>query len=298
MIDETDLHSAVAAQRQQPHVRMGDLMVAAGKLPEDDLYQALSEQLGVPYVHLGDFDVDPVALANLPQELLPAQRVLPLMLHEGRLVVATDDPADNSALSTLRFRAQRPIEAVLASPTDLDAAIAVHYPPLRTGRCTRKQIACARRHPLIAGDNSGTARGAKTDRTAGEQPPAQCGAAPRLGHPRAAAGTHAEARYRIDGTLQLIGEFGAALVPAIVARIKVLASMDVAERRLPQDGAIHLDTPNGQVDMRVSIMPAIFGENVVIRILDRNVGLRRLDDIGFPAATGSASVGSSIVIRD
>jgi len=66
----------------------------------------------------------------------------------------------------------------------------------------------------------------------------------------------------------------------------VLANLDVTERRLAQDGAIHMDTSTGTVDMRVSIMPAIYGENVVIRILDRNIGLRRLRDIGFNEADG------------
>lgn len=287
MIDETDLHSAVAAQRQQPHVRMGDLLVASGKIQEDDLYRALGEQLGVPYVHLGDFDIDPIALAKLPQELVRAQRVLPLMMHEGRLILATDDPADSSALSALRFRAQHPVEAVLASPSDLDAAIAVHYAPFADG-ALHAEAERLRSRP------SAHAQGITAAQLAAQKPVVRLVNNLLLNAVQRRASDvhvrprehHAEARYRIDGSLQLIGEFSAALVPAIVARIKVLASLDVTERRLPQDGAIHIDTPHGQVDMRVSIMPAIYGENVVIRILDRSVGLRRLDDIGFTGSDG------------
>ena len=93
----------------------------------------------------------------------------------------------------------------------------------------------------------------------------------------------ADVRYRIDGSLVAVGEFNRALLPAVAARIKVLATMNVAEHRLPQDGAIHMATPQGPVDMRVSMMPAVHGENVVIRILDPKVGLRRLSDVGFPS---------------
>jgi type IV pilus assembly protein PilB len=100
-------------------------------------------------------------------------------------------------------------------------------------------------------------------------------------HPRERC---AEVRYRIDGSLVAVGEFNRALLPSIVARIKVLATMDLAEHRLPQDGAIHLSTPQGPVDMRVSMMPAVHGENVVIRILDPKIGLRRLVDVGFSVA--------------
>jgi type IV pilus assembly protein PilB len=97
-------------------------------------------------------------------------------------------------------------------------------------------------------------------------------------HPREGC---ADVRYRIDGSLVAVGEFNRGLLPAVVARIKVLATMNVAEHRLPQDGAIHMATPQGPVDMRVSMMPAVHGENIVIRILDAKVGLRRLADIGF-----------------
>jgi hypothetical protein len=100
-------------------------------------------------------------------------------------------------------------------------------------------------------------------------------------HPRE---RFAEVRYRIDGSLVAVGEFNRALLPSIVARIKVLAAMDLAEHRVPQDGAIHLNTPHGPVDMRVSMMPAIHWENVVIRILDPKVGLRCLADVGFSAS--------------
>ena len=129
-VNDTGVHRALAMQADHPDVRLGDQLLVTNEVQDEFLYRALSEQMGVPYVRLGEFDVEPAALAVLPQEIARERRVLPLMFHEGRLVIATDDPADNDKLSLLRFRTQKPIEVVLASPRDLDTAIATHYPAI------------------------------------------------------------------------------------------------------------------------------------------------------------------------
>jgi type IV pilus assembly protein PilB len=275
------IHRGLAAQEVRPTARLGSVLVATGEINEDELYRALSEQLGVTYVRLGEFDIDATALASLPPDVARAHRVLPLMFHEGKLVIATDDPADSEKLSALRFRAQKPIEFVLASPTALNTAIATYYP-------LTEDAALDREAERLLGGRIEPAE-VPVERLAQQKPIVRLVANLLLnGVQRRASDIHlhprehcADVRYRIDGSLVAVGEFNRALLPAVVARIKVLATMDVAEHRLPQDGAIHMDTPQGPVDMRVSMMPAVHGENVVIRILDPKVGLRRLADVGF-----------------
>jgi type IV pilus assembly protein PilB len=285
VLEHGDLLDALEKQRQKPETHLGELLLDAGKIEEDALYRALGQKLGVPYVHLGSFDIDPAAIALLPLDFARTHRVLPLMLHEGRLVVATDDPSDSDALAAVRFRAQRSIEAVLANPSELDTAIAAHYPGFEDSGLREEA-------ERLTGRSAEESRASGAERMAVQRPIVRLvnnlllNAVQRRAsdiHLRPREG-RAEARYRIDGSLILVGEFSAALVPSIVARIKVMASLDLAEHRLPQDGAIHMQTPHGQVDLRVSIIPAIFGENVVIRILDRSVGLRRLSDVGFQGA--------------
>jgi len=284
VVNDRDVHDALAQQKTRPKARLGDLLVEAGKLTDRDLYQALAEQMGLPFVELRNFDVEPEALALLPQELVRAHRVLPLMIHDGQLVVATDDPANSDSLSALRFRAQRPINPVLATPVDLDEAIAKHYPPFDEDAL------------LANAEQARTEREQQAGLSNAEQLASQKPIVRLVNNlllsavQRRASDVHlrprertCEARYRIDGTLVQVGEFNPGLTPAVVARIKVLAGMDVAEHRLPQDGAIHMGTSHGDVDLRVSVMPAVFGENVVVRILDRNVGLRRLAQVGFQA---------------
>lgn len=280
VVDDQQVREAMAEQKQHPEAKLGDLLVASGELSEEDLYQALGRQMGIPYVRLREFDIEPAALALLPHDLLRARRVLPLMLHGERLVLATDDPANSSTLSALRFRAQRSIDAVLATPSDLDAAIAIHCPPFESTELKLEAERTPKSDEALAAETLAMSRPVvrlvndlllnAIQRRASDI------------HLRPGQ-HHAEARYRIDGSLILISEFSRALMPAIVARIRILATLDITEHRLPQDGAIRIDTPHGSVDMRVSIMPAVCGENVVIRILDRSVGLRRLADIGFDA---------------
>lgn len=284
VLDAADIRSALENQKQHPDMRLGDLLLASGKLSQEELYRALSQQMGVPYVHLGDFEVDPAALALLPQEMVRTRRVMPLMLHEGRLVLATDDPADSNTISAVRFRAQRPVEAVLANPVDLDMAIAAHYPPFGDAALVQEAERLRRGRTSEIDTQS-------PEKLAAEKPIVRLVCNLLLNAiQRRASDLHlrprehyGEARYRIDGSLVLVGEYNVALIPVIVARVKVLAGLDITERRRPQDGAIHMETPNGRVDMRVSIMPAAFGENVVIRILDRNASLRRFGDVGLDA---------------
>ncbi len=288
VLSETGVHRVLAAQSAQPGSKFGDQLVRTHEVDEDSLYRALSEQIGVPYVRLGDFKADPAALASLPANIVREHRVLPLMYDVERLVVATDDPADSDKLALIRFRSQTNVEAVLATPRDLDSAIATRYPVM--GDAALEAEAEER---LLS--TTEAPAGTSIEVLAREKPIV------RLVHSlltdavaRRASDIHirphekyGDAHYRIDGTLVRVGELNRHLLPGVVARIKVLGGMDLAEHRLPQDGAIHFRMPTGQVDMRVSIMPTVHGENVVIRLLDPRIGLRRLDDIGFSDADGN-----------
>lgn len=283
LTSDTGIHRALAVQTDRPEARLGSMLVESGAITEDQLYRALADQLGVPYVRLGEFDAEASALAILPSDFAHTHGVLPLMFHDGKLIVATDDPADSDKLSAVRFRTQKQIEAVLASPVDIQTAIATHYPLIEDAALSSE----AERLLLDKAEPT-----APIERLAQQKPivrlvnnlllnAVQRRASDIHLHPRERC---ADARYRIDGALVAVGEFNRALLPAVVARIKVLAAMDVAEHRLPQDGALHITAGQRPIDMRVSMMPAVYGENVVIRILDPSVGLRRLADVGFSSA--------------
>ena len=276
-LSDTGVNRALALQEASPGERLGDLLLSSGEIGEDDLYRALADQMGVLYVRLGDFDADPAALAALAPEHARAHRLLPLMFERGRLIVATDDPSDSAALNALKFSTQYPVEAVLASPEDLDVAIATRYPAIGSETLDLKVDHAPAAPPI--------------ERLALDKPIVRLlnnllidAVRRRASDVHLRAREHkAEVLYRIDGSLVAVGEFKRTVLPSVVARIKVLAGMNVAEHRVPLDGAIHFKAARGSVDMRVSSIPTIYGENVVIRILDPSAGLRRLSDVGFTA---------------
>ena len=278
-----ELTSALADQRTHPTTRLGELLVARGKIADDDLYRALSAKLGLPYVRLGGFLVEPEALAKVPQDVVRIYRVLPLLIDRSKLVLAMRDPTDSETIATLSVLTRMQIEPVLATPHDIDDAIATHYPAFDED-ALREAAEQLHRPERVA-----TNEEASAEKLAQQQPivrlvsnmlqdAVQRRASDIHIRPRERS---AEVLYRIDGALVRVREFASTLLPAVVARVKVLADMDLAEHRRPQDGAIHLTAGKRAVDLRVSMMPSLYGENVVIRILDRSVGLRRMSDIGF-----------------
>ena len=263
-------------------VRLGEALTMAKAVHTQDIFQTLSEQFGVPFVRLSEFDIEPDALERIPQEEMRRLRVIPLMLDNRRLVVAMADPSDSEAIGTLGAVSRLTIEPVLAMPREIERAIATHRPPFDD------QALVAEAHRLRK-ENGQAPDSAYIEELASKKPIVRLVANMLFDAvQRHASDIHLRPRksgvdvlYRIDGTLMQVRNFEAALLPAAVARIKVLAELDLAEHRLPQDGRIHVTIGGRDVDLRISIMPAAHGENVVIRILDRAVSLRHIKDIGF-----------------
>ena len=284
-LSESDLQGALAEQKSHPHSRLGEILLAEGRISEDELYLALSLKLGVPYVRLGSFDVDPDALEDIPQDVARSYQVLPLMRHHGRLVVATKDPTNSEVLGALSVLTRSTIEPVLASPAELEAALSTCYPPFDDAELANESQRLGA--PAVRQLAPETA-----EKLANERPIVRFVA--NVLHDavqRRASDIHIRPRdqnvevlYRIDGSAIHIRNFSSALLPGVIARLKVLASLDLAEHRLPQDGAIHFGSPERGVDLRVSLIPSVRGESCVIRVLDQAASLRRIADVGFTAS--------------
>lgn len=279
-LSETGIFKAIKLQHDGRRDRIGKLLVELGRVNEREVYAALGRQLGMPFVRLAEFDIEPQALMSLPQHIIRGLSVLPLMLDRDRLVVAVSEPADVEALSTLHVAARRPIELVLATPEEIRTAIATHCPAFEDIGVTEQpqEHAAARQQAALT-----------LEQIADQAPVVRL--VTNLLHDavnRHASDVHirpgessAEAFFRVDGSLISVRVFSKALLPAIVARIKVLAGMDLAEHRVPQDGSIRMNVQGRPVDMRVSVIPTIHGESAVVRLLDPGVSLRRLESVGF-----------------
>ncbi|MEN9436249.1 MAG: Flp pilus assembly complex ATPase component TadA, partial [Pseudomonadota bacterium] len=240
----------------------------------------------VPVVGLLDFEPDPSALESFPGDMAERFRVLPLRRDGEVLMVAMAEPLDAEQQSLIRFVTRCRLVAVLAAQDDLGHAIRRCYPDsidaneldalnvseMETGsdeeaqRLWSEAEALARQAPIVRLVN--TLLTDAVQRRASDI------------HIRPGAKTF-DVLYRINGTLVPVRSLRRALLPPVVGRIKILASMNSAEHRLPQDGRIRITENGAGVDLRISIIPSQFGESVVIRVLARTADTRSLDAIGF-----------------
>ncbi|HEY9036162.1 MAG TPA: GspE/PulE family protein [Pseudomonadales bacterium] len=255
---------------------------ALGHVSDADIRQVMIRHLQLPWVKLRDFDVQPTIVNLLPVDVARQRHVMPLMECGQRLVVAMEDPFDNEALDVLHFVTGHPIEVAVASRGDIEYAIGKHY--------GSHDVADVMEEMASSGSATEPDVSAEDILRMGQERPIVRFVQNLIMdaiHARA-SDIHIRPRektvdlyYRIDGSLVKIRSFDRALLPAVVSRIKIIGGMDIAEHRVPQDGRSKIRHDANTIDLRLSILPSIHGESVVIRILDTQAGLRTLDEIGF-----------------
>ena len=274
---------ALEQQKQDRSRRVGDILVEMGAVTAEALDLALARKLGIPFVRLQGFNFDPAVLDLVTVELARKNRVMPLLLHDGRLVVALENPTGIDVINLLRFTTRRAVEVVATTAADIQWAIDHYYSPKSSAEVIEELNVA-----YVPGELGPQAQ-EDAERFGTDKPVAKLVNSIIIDAVRRhASDIHIRAGesevnlfFRIQGTLSRIGTLSKELLPAMVSRIKILSRLDIAERRLPQDGRMHVQHAGTDVDLRISIIPTVYGESVVIRILDRRVGLKSLDEIGF-----------------
>jgi type IV pilus assembly protein PilB len=245
-----------------------------------------AHRFDLPLVKLGAITCDPAVVALVPPASARRLHFVPVCEHAGVIGVAVEDPADAEIIPTLNFLTDLRIALMIAEPQDIRAAIAANFDRVED-RAILRQLGMEGTPNKIEDDEQAERR------LASEQPIVRLvgdifvdAARRRASDIHLRPGEHGmDLLYRIDNDLVPIRRFLHALQPALVSRIKVLANMNVAEHRLPQDGrATHASADGHPIDMRVSIIPTIHGESVVIRLLDPMQGLRSIDTLGLSPA--------------
>jgi type IV pilus assembly protein PilB len=280
-IDEAQLWSLLDEAKTAGGM-IGQLAVSRGLINEDQLLQAVADQFGLKIVNLQEAKIQPEALTMVPETMASVYKVLPLSVADGALTVVISDPAHLSALDDLRnFLGLKEVNAVLASPTAMTEATTKAYAGKEES--ILDIIQSLEDDPSLADRRSETSIDLESLMEIQDAAPVRklLNMVMLLAIKDHASDIHFEPfedeykmRYRRDGVLYEMIPPPRHLSMAISSRIKVMANLDIAERRLPQDGRIELNVGGNAVDMRVSILPTMFGESVVIRVLDRsNVGL-------------------------
>ena len=287
LVARDQLQRGLAHQREVGK-RLGETLVDLGYVSEEDVAKALALQFAVPYLSLAALSITPVLIRNRPSsKYLREHKVFPIEIKDGALTVAMGDLADPYTLDDLRLSTGLTITVYLAQDREIIEAIDQYY---GDGQATIEKI--VKGYSEEEGGASGDDR-EDIDHLrdlASEAPVIQL---VNLVITRAvearASDIHIEPfedtlriRYRVDGVLVDHESPPKRLQRAVISRVKIMAKMNIAERRLPQDGRIRLQILGKDLDLRVSTIPTLHGESVVMRILDRSSLLLSLGDMGMP----------------
>ncbi|MBI2875936.1 MAG: Flp pilus assembly complex ATPase component TadA [Candidatus Tectomicrobia bacterium] len=292
MITEDQLHMALDEQRRKGG-RLGEILASQGHVSEMDIVRILGDQLGIPNVDLekGLGEIDPELINLIPEQLMRRYQIFPLSRQGKRLSLAMVDPFDIMAIDALKALTGCEISLVIASRAGIEKAIVSTFQGQEEAQEMRR----------ILSDLMETHVEARLEVVEEEVNPErlreEAEEAPVVKFVdyiienalnERASDIHIEpaeqrlmVRYRIDGLLHEIISPPKEIQNAIISRIKVLSNLDIAERRLPQDGRFTVKLGHRQVDLRVSSLPTIFGEKIVIRLMEKGSRIPTLSELGF-----------------
>jgi type IV pilus assembly protein PilB len=269
--------------------RLGNALIKTGAIPEEDLTQFLSKQYGVPAVNLAEFDIDAEVIALVPKDVAIRHRVVPVNRAGSSLIVAIADPSNILAIDDLKFVTGYNIEAVVASDVGISEAIERYYNRREELDITKvmNEIQDEVEVGTTAEDQINLT---DLERAADDAPVVKlCNHLLLSAIQKGASDIHVEpyeksyrVRYRVDGVLHEEMSPPVKLKAALSSRLKIMAHLDIAERRLPQDGRIKLRVgQDKEMDFRVSVLPTLFGEKIVLRLLDKSNLQLDMTKLGF-----------------
>lgn len=289
LVTPEQIDKALAYQKDRGHqALLGEVLIELKYVTEAQVMEALAEAYGVPFVHLEAKVCDPAVADILPREFQDQQCAIPLFLVNGKLTLAVSEPANVFIAEEVQRLTGHTVQLVAATAHDIQNMILVQS----TGdpeMVIDDLIDDIDEEDLTIVEQEITDLADGSEDSANESPVIKLVnyllfAAVQEG----ASDIHIEpddgrlrVRYRVDGRLFQKMAPPIKMLPAVVSRIKIMAKLDISERRIPQDGGISIRISRRQVDLRVSTMPGKYGEKVVIRIIDKNNAMTGLDQIGF-----------------
>jgi len=288
-VTREQVHEALAAQKTRK-VPIGQLLVEMGYCTERDVAEALAGQAGMAYVDLPKITIPDEAISALPAETVQAYQVVPVEFAAAgrRLKIAMKSPDNFRAVDDLRLLMGFNVEAVVADAGAIDALIQKHYSKHESVTDVVQELASDTRFQSLAAGGASIDLDAVLEAAEDNQVIKLLNLVLLQAIRDRASDIHFEPfenefkmRYRIDGVLYEMVPPPKHLGPAITSRIKVMANLDIAERRLPQDGRIELQVGGNPVDLRIAVLPTMWGESVVMRVLDRTNVELSLDRVGF-----------------
>jgi type IV pilus assembly protein PilB len=289
-LTEDQLWDVLEEQKQSPGEIIGQVAIRMGLVTDVQVTEALAEQWGMPVVNLAETTIPPNVLEIVPQTMADIYKIMPVSLKNNVLTVAMADPQNVAALDDLRNFLGYDVRGAVSNLHDVEEAVARHYADKEDS--IEQVIDQLKEAGLDQESNEDLPFDLASDEEIASAAPVRklLNMVLLLAIKDQASDIHFEPfedefkiRVRADGVLYEMVPPPRHLANAITTRIKVMAELDIAERRLPQDGRIELNVGGNSVDLRVSVLPTMFGESVVLRILDRTVVQLDLNKIGMDA---------------
>ncbi len=291
LIDDLQ-YEEVAAEHKRAGTPVGQILQDFGIMDLDSILQTISNYMGAPVVSANDVDFTPELIKAIPASTARMYRCVPVGLTDTGIQVAFEDPLNPARVDEVGFIVKRDIQPVIVNPADISKLIEKYYGQEDSDSVSEilKEL----------GANTGLAKDVEqleeTDNAAVMADLADAAPIVRFVNlvlmqavQDRASDIHFEPfetefriRYRVDGALYEMSPPPKHLALPVISRIKVMASLNISERRLPQDGRIKFSLANKQIDLRVSTLPTAFGESVVLRVLDRTAVNLDIEALGFP----------------
>ncbi|WP_020676444.1 type IV-A pilus assembly ATPase PilB [Geopsychrobacter electrodiphilus] len=276
LITDDQLKKAIDEQKKEG-TRLGAALIKLGYIQEADLATFLSKHYGVPSINLSEFDIEPAIIATVPPEVAQKYQMIPINRAGATLIVAMADPSNIFAIDDIKFMTGYNVEVVVAAEAAIKEAIDKYYDQSATLADVMGNLEDFDDLEFV--DDAELEDTGSLEKASADAPVVKLvNLILTDAIKRKASDIHIEpyehvfrVRYRIDGVLYEVMKPPKKLKNAITSRIKIMATMDIAERRLPQDGRIKIKLSRGvEMDYRVNCLPTLFGEKVVLRLLDKS----------------------------
>ncbi len=289
LISEDQLAQALEEQKKQKGKRLGRIIIEKEWAKNEDICQALSKQLNIPYVKLKELEFSKEVIETIPRKQASRKLLFPYKKTGRRLRLAMANPLDYTTINEIKFKTGLDVSVAVATEEDIREAIDDNYPdefdldlfatmvPSEEVEVLTEErdeneydvdelIRQSEIAPIVRLTNAILADAIKLKASDIHIEPQE---------------KEVTVRYRIDGMMKNIFKVGLPALAPLVSRIKIIGDMDIAMKRRPQDGRTKLKVGNNQYDMRISTLPTIFGEKVVIRVLDQSKAFIDLQELGF-----------------
>ena len=282
LLTDAQLDAALAEQARSGKP-LGRLLIESGTISEAELVRTLARQVGLEFVDLNDRVVDPSVASVVTESLARRYQAIPIGWEDGRLVVAMADPSNVFAVDDIRAIAGAEVRTVVATASQINETIERFY------RMDTDVDAVVQAATEDAGDELGDL--SNVSELVEDAPIVKFvnllvtqAVGDRASDIHVEPAEHdLRIRFRIDGVLHEVMRSPRSIQAGVISRLKVMADINIAERRIPQDGRISMKVGGRGIDLRVATLPTVYGEKVVMRILDKGQAVLRLEELGLPA---------------